>query len=183
MHCPECASLIRIAFLSSLLDKDAFIPYKKMQDKCVAAGEPRYNLLTYSPSHSLNIVRQRLNRPLTLSEKVVYGHLDNPHDADLQRGVSYLKLRPDRVACQDATAQMALLQFMTAGLPTVAVPTTVSGVSPFRWLHLHSQRSPRRSSVQFCHAACSAEPPLFADAGRQNRSVSSKADIYNVHAA
>lgn len=60
-----------------------------------------------------------------MSEKVVYGHLDNPHDADIRRGASYLKLRPDRVACQDATAQMALLQFMTAGLPKVAVPTTV----------------------------------------------------------
>merc|ERR1711939_1289490 len=74
---------------------------------------------------NLEVVRKRLNRPLTYSEKVLYGHLDNPHDADIRRGASYLKLRPDRVACQDATAQMALLQFMTAGLPTVAVPTTV----------------------------------------------------------
>jgi aconitate hydratase len=56
---------------------------------------------------------------------VVYGHLDDPENQDIARGQSYLKLRPDRVACQDATAQMALLQFMSAGLPTVAVPTTV----------------------------------------------------------
>ncbi|CAJ0760264.1 262_t:CDS:2 [Entrophospora sp. SA101] len=66
-----------------------------------------------------------LNRPLTLSEKVLYGHLDDPHGQEIIRGQSYLKLRPDRVACQDATAQMALLQFMSAGIPEVAVPTTV----------------------------------------------------------
>lgn len=55
----------------------------------------------------------------------MYGHLDNASEQELERGKSYLKLRPDRVACQDATAQMALLQFMSAGMPTVAVPTTV----------------------------------------------------------
>jgi aconitate hydratase len=55
----------------------------------------------------------------------VYGHLDDAKQQDIVRGKSYLRLRPDRVACQDATAQMALLQFMSAGLPTVAVPTTV----------------------------------------------------------
>ncbi|GAO46588.1 hypothetical protein G7K_0816-t1 [Saitoella complicata NRRL Y-17804] len=76
-------------------------------------------------SENIDIVRQRLNRPLTYSEKVVYGHLDNPHEQDIERGKSYLKLRPDRVACQDATAQMAILQFMSAGMPSVAVPTTV----------------------------------------------------------
>ncbi|CAE6452140.1 unnamed protein product [Rhizoctonia solani] len=74
---------------------------------------------------ALAVVRQRLNRPLTLSEKILYGHLDDPANQDITRGVSYLKLRPDRVACQDATAQMALLQFMSAGMPTTAVPTTV----------------------------------------------------------
>lgn len=56
---------------------------------------------------------------------MVYGHLDDAENQDIERGKSYLKLRPDRVACQDATAQMALLQFMSAGLPSVAVPTTV----------------------------------------------------------
>ncbi|CAE6447913.1 unnamed protein product [Rhizoctonia solani] len=74
---------------------------------------------------ALAVVRQRLNRPLTLSEKILYGHLDDPANQDITRGVSYLKLRPDRVACQDATAQMALLQFMSAGMPTTSVPTTV----------------------------------------------------------
>ncbi|KAF2660611.1 aconitate hydratase [Lophiostoma macrostomum CBS 122681] len=76
-------------------------------------------------SENLNIVRQRLNRPLTYAEKILYSHLDDPHGQEIERGKSYLKLRPDRVACQDATAQMAILQFMSAGMPSVATPTTV----------------------------------------------------------
>jgi aconitate hydratase len=74
---------------------------------------------------NVEIVKQRLGRPLTYAEKILYGHLDDPHGQEIERGVSYLKLRPDRVACQDATAQMAILQFMSAGLPQVATPTTV----------------------------------------------------------
>jgi len=62
--------------------------------------------------------------PLTLSEKILYGHLDDP-TTQVQRGVTYLKLRPDRVAMQDATAQMAVLQFISSGLPKTAVPTTI----------------------------------------------------------
>src|SRR5688572_24616383 len=73
----------------------------------------------------LNAVRKRLNRPLTLTEKLLYGHLDDPQNAALDRGISYLDLRPDRVTMQDATAQMAILQFLTTGKPTTAVPTTV----------------------------------------------------------
>jgi aconitate hydratase len=69
--------------------------------------------------------RRRLGRPLTLAEKILVNHLDDPETGGLDRGVSYTDLRPDRVAMQDATAQMALLQFMTAGLPEVAVPSTV----------------------------------------------------------
>ena len=87
-------------------EKGNHIPYKKM-------------------SENLAIVRSRLNRPLTFAEKVLYSHLDDPHGQEIERGKSYLKLRPDRVACQDATAQMAILQFMSAGMPTVATPTTV----------------------------------------------------------
>lgn len=67
----------------------------------------------------------RLNRPLTLSEKIVYGHLDDAHNQDIDRGRTYLRLRPDRVAMQDATAQMAMLQFISSGLPRVAVPSTI----------------------------------------------------------
>jgi aconitate hydratase len=69
--------------------------------------------------------RRLLGRPLTLAEKVLVSHLA---DIDLEppvRGRSYVDLLPDRVAMQDATAQMAVLQFMTAGLPSVQVPTTV----------------------------------------------------------
>jgi len=73
----------------------------------------------------LAIIRQRLNRPLTLAEKIVFGHLDDPQHQELVRGTSFLNLRPDRVAMQDATAQMALLQFMLAGKDEAAVPSTV----------------------------------------------------------
>jgi len=76
-------------------------------------------------SENLAIVRKRLDRPLTFGEKILYSHLDDPEGQDIQRGTSYLRLRPDRVACQDATAQMAILQFMSAGMPSVATPTTV----------------------------------------------------------
>ncbi|KAE8132239.1 aconitase family-domain-containing protein [Aspergillus pseudotamarii] len=90
----------------SNVEKGNYINYKKM-------------------SENLEIVRKRLSRPLTYAEKILYSHLDNPHEQDIERGTSYLKLRPDRVACQDATAQMAILQFMSAGMPSVATPTTV----------------------------------------------------------
>ncbi|CEG66440.1 Putative Aconitate hydratase [Rhizopus microsporus] len=90
----------------SNFENDKYINYQRIED-------------------NLKVVKRRLNRPLTLSEKIVYGHLDEPESQDIERGKSYLRLRPDRVACQDATAQMALLQFMSAGLPKVAVPTTV----------------------------------------------------------
>lgn len=73
----------------------------------------------------LAIIRHRLNRPLTLGEKILFGHLDDPQHQELVRGKSFLLLRPDRVAMQDATAQMALLQFMLAGKDEAAVPSTV----------------------------------------------------------
>jgi aconitate hydratase len=73
----------------------------------------------------LAVVRQRLGRPLSLAEKILLGHLDDPQGQDLRPGESYLALRPDRIAMQDATAQMALLQFAHAGRTQVAVPTTV----------------------------------------------------------
>ena len=73
----------------------------------------------------LAIGRRRLGRALTFAEKVLINHLRDPETGGLERGRSYTDLDPDRVAMQDATAQMALLQFMTAGLPQVAVPSTV----------------------------------------------------------
>jgi aconitate hydratase len=70
--------------------------------------------------------RQLLGRPLTLTEKILYAHLwDKFPTAPYQRGGSYVDFAPDRVAMQDATAQMALLQFMQAGRAKVAVPSTV----------------------------------------------------------
>jgi len=70
--------------------------------------------------------REITGKPLTLSEKILYSHLwdGNPTKA-LKRGKDYVNFAPDRIACQDATAQMALLQFMQAGKKNVAVPTTV----------------------------------------------------------
>lgn len=64
---------------------------------------------------TISFVFCRLNRPLTLSEKILYSHLDEPEKQDIERGTSYLRLRPDRVAMQDATAQMAMLQFISSG--------------------------------------------------------------------
>jgi aconitate hydratase len=70
--------------------------------------------------------RQLLGRPLTLSEKILFTHLHSDQNLEnFVRGESYVDFAPDRVAMQDATAQMALLQFMTSGRPKVAVPSTV----------------------------------------------------------
>jgi aconitate hydratase len=70
--------------------------------------------------------RELVGRPLTLTEKILYNHLwDGNPTTVYKRGADYVDFAPDRVACQDATAQMALLQFMHAGKKTVAVPTTV----------------------------------------------------------
>jgi aconitate hydratase len=70
--------------------------------------------------------REIVGKPLTLSEKILYSHLwDGSPTKAFVRGKDYVDFAPDRIACQDATAQMALLQFMQAGKPKVAVPTTV----------------------------------------------------------
>jgi aconitate hydratase len=90
----------------SNLEKDRFLPYPKLQD-------------------TLQVVRRRLDRPLTLSEKVLYTHLRNPHDQEIERGKSFLLLDPDRAACHDATATMAMLQFISADLPKTALPTSI----------------------------------------------------------
>ena len=74
----------------------------------------------------VNAARQLLNRPLTLTEKILYTHLsEGMPSAAYERGQAYVNFDPDRVAMQDATAQMALLQFMSAGKAKVAVPSTV----------------------------------------------------------
>jgi aconitate hydratase len=80
--------------------------YKKMKEKHDAA-------------------RQRIGRELTLTEKILFAHLGDDGGKSPERKISYVYLHPDRVAMQDATAQMALLQFMSAGRKAVAVPSTV----------------------------------------------------------
>ncbi|MAV79102.1 MAG: aconitate hydratase [Flavobacteriaceae bacterium TMED171] len=74
----------------------------------------------------VNFAKSILDRPLTSSEKILYAHLWNKKPAQpFKRGEDYVNFAPDRIACQDATAQMALLQFMQAGKSKSAVPTTV----------------------------------------------------------
>ena len=69
--------------------------------------------------------KERKGNSLTLAEKILYGHSKNVNEISLNRGEDFGDFQPDRVAMQDATAQMALLQFMQAELPETAVPTTV----------------------------------------------------------
>lgn len=92
----------------------------------MSSMEPETVLPYTKLAANLAQVKTKLTGPLTLVEKVVYSHLDDPLCADgIVRGDSYLKLRPDRVAMQDATAQMAVLQFMSSGLPKTAVPSSI----------------------------------------------------------
>lgn len=76
-------------------------------------------------SRNLKIVRQKLGRPLTLADKILLSHLDNPEDQEMIAGESYLNVRPDRVILQDVLGQSAMLQFMQTGRKKVAVPTTI----------------------------------------------------------
>lgn len=75
--------------------------------------------------NKIESVKKNLGRPMTLTEKILYTHLSKPLTREFKRGKDYVELSPDRVAMQDATAQMALLQFMHAGRKTTAVPSTV----------------------------------------------------------
>ncbi|KAJ9661839.1 aconitate hydratase [Coniosporium apollinis] len=96
----------------------------------VSSRTPPYPKLLSKLSEVRHILDKR---PLTLAEKILYSHLDRPAESLLTntqngasiRGQANLKLKPDRVAMQDASAQMALLQFMTCGLPTTAVPASI----------------------------------------------------------
>ena len=73
----------------------------------------------------LGIVRQSVDRPLTLTEKIFLSHLDDPTQTDVVRGESYVNLRPDRVILQDVLGQSAVLQFMQTMRPSTAVPTSI----------------------------------------------------------
>jgi len=74
---------------------------------------------------NLQVLRKRKNSPLTLAEKLLFGHAKDINSISLKKGEDFGDFLPDRVAMQDATAQMAILQFMQADLPKTAVPTTV----------------------------------------------------------
>ncbi|HMD04899.1 MAG TPA: aconitase family protein, partial [Candidatus Binatus sp.] len=76
-------------------------------------------------ARNIEIARRRFARPLTLSEKLLIGHLDDPQHQELEPGASYVMLRPDRVVLQDVLGQTAMLQFMQARRDRVAVPTSI----------------------------------------------------------
>ena len=102
------------------------IRYQEDQHGRVIDSTPEFVTQAYSKmDQNLAVVRSRLGHPLTLADKILLSHLDDPANQDLEPGESYLMLRPDRVAHQDVTGQMAILQFMQAGRRRVAVPTTV----------------------------------------------------------
>ena len=89
-------------------------------------SSPDFVAETYATmGRKLSIVRRRVGAPMTLADKLLLSHLDDPEGQDLSPGESYLMLRPDRVALQDVTGQMAILQFIQAGQKRVSVPTTV----------------------------------------------------------
>merc|ERR1712136_232734 len=127
------------AYVISSSLKQSWKVASEMQARCFHASPlafaaekvamSRFDTTTYLPCEKmgerLDVVKNRLKRPLTLSEKILYSHLDDPSNQKIVRGESYLRLRPDRVAMQDATAQMAMLQFISSGLPRVAVPSTI----------------------------------------------------------
>ena len=74
---------------------------------------------------NLMVVRKKLDRPLTLADKILLSHLDNPENQEMIAGQSYLQVRPDRVVLQDVLGQTAMLQFMQTGRDKVAIPTTI----------------------------------------------------------
>ena len=87
---------------------------------------PEFAAQTYEQmAERLQVIRQRLNRPLSLAEKVLLSHLDDPENQEIVPGETYIRVRPDRVILQDVLGQTAMLQFMQTLRDTVAVPTTV----------------------------------------------------------
>jgi aconitate hydratase len=76
-------------------------------------------------TRNLKVVRKKLARPLTLADKILLSHLDNPEEQEMLAGKSYLYVRPDRVVLQDVLGQSAMLQFMQTGRDKVAIPTTI----------------------------------------------------------
>ena len=87
---------------------------------------PRFVSKVYETmNQNLRIVRKKLDRPLTLADKILLSHLDDPENQEMIAGKSYLQVRPDRVVLQDVLGQSAMLQFMQTGRDKVAIPTTI----------------------------------------------------------
>jgi aconitate hydratase len=79
----------------------------------------------HTMNRNIKIVRRKLDRPLTLADKILLSHLDNPGEQEMIAGESYLQVKPDRVVFQDVLGQSAMLQFMQTGRKKVAIPTTI----------------------------------------------------------
>ena len=128
----------------------------------MSVHEPTTRLPYPTIAKKLQTVKKYKTGPLTLAEKIIYGHLDNPDDAaDIVRGKSYLKLRPDRVAMQDATAQMAVLQFVSSGLPKTAVPTTIH-CDHLIEAQVRRERNESRNALAAPHSASPSAPLAIA---------------------
>jgi len=92
----------------------------------MAFDEEMIQRIYASLPEKISQIKNKLQRPLTLTEKIFYSHLNDEEPLEnYNRAVDYVNFSPDRVAMQDATAQMALLQLMNSGRKTVAVPSTV----------------------------------------------------------
>jgi aconitate hydratase len=113
-----------IARLSGLIISLTNSIFAAMNESMVFDIDLIKNLYEKLPSN-IEKIRSAVNRPLTLTEKILYNHLWNEVSGEFTRGKDYVDFAPDRVAMQDATAQMALLQFMQSGRDNVAVPSTV----------------------------------------------------------
>ena len=135
---------------------------KKVETMPIIESTPEFVAGIYAQMRErLEVVRRRLGRPLTLAEKIVYGHLDDAAGENLTPGEGYLQLRPDRVALQDVTGQMALLQFMLAARDEVAVPTTV------HCDHLIRAQNGSASDLKVAHAENSEVFDFLASASRK----------------
>ncbi len=119
-----CFKTMQIYSLFVILNREKIIIASRKGLK-MTANFDMINKLYNNYREKLTAVRKVLNRPLTYSEKVLYTHLWLNPVNELKRGIDYAELAPDRVAMQDATAQMALLQFMSAGKKITEVPSTV----------------------------------------------------------
>jgi len=100
--------------------------HMKMQSAVTIESTPEMAAKVYQTmERNLAVVRRRLGRPLTLADKVLLGHLDDPEHQEIEAGRSYLLLRPDRVVLQDVLGQTAMLQFRQTRRDQVTVPTTI----------------------------------------------------------